>query len=1254
MRPAENIDKLVKKLHYTARVEVHERILGNVMLALDESDRQKTDLAAPNIWRAIMRSPITKITVAAVLILGLFILTIHLIGSEKKDDIKQTDKVATNQNKNQEIKKITDPQMLLEKELEMAKHLFEKKNLPGMTQLLKTGQDPTKLKIAEYLGQIGDSSVLSALQVFAEQWQGSELNNPFQAAIDMIEKRQEQPEPAEAASSQEPNEPEASQAVVETGIAGVVIDKNTGKPIEGAEVGFRSSEAVITDAEGRFRLVCNETHEEVYVYVIAPSYAIRRIVVRMEIGNTQNVTIELNQGSKFAGVVMDSNGQAVQGAEVDIFGLTHPALVTDVEGRFEIDGLNPVVHSYSVLVTHPMYPSVSMSFSPAAVGQTRYQEIILKSGVVVFGQVTDLQGQPVSGVTVGNTRSRAMWNCITTETDEEGMYRLGIVDKGDLILWAVHDSYAPYVERSVLAGRQVERRIDIQLEDPYVLNGRVVDGDNNSFPEATVVISEYNGVRNLDRNRHLCDPNGRFTIPNAPAEGELELRVFGEGITGKDHKVDFDQDECLIVVRRSGKIYGKVVDAMTGEPVPKFLVKMTASRVGIRTYGYSATWSKEGYTFDSSEGLFDTGRQDLPINGQYQITVSAEGYAPVTVDPVVVQPISEDPNLTTFTLQSAIVFAGRVIASDGQPIHKAVVVFFSNGNVQDRENWPRAVTDEAGIFTISGLDSEPQCVFVSAADFTPRVYLMSDLLENSNLLADIVLDRAAGLFGRVVDENGNAMAGVHLHAFVDLGRAREVLKRFPSLGPRATTDKDGYYQLSGVPIGQVQLSVMSTRNYPIGRKKIDLKSGDLKELNFGDEKGHVITGTVRAGNELLKDAQVTLNSLRTKPGDSYHNVRMTDHEGRFKIIHVPEGSYMIYVYWNPGTTSLSSEQKDKTKLTLRRPLEIHNDMELDIDMIENSIGGIGGGSVSGVVPEVLRPWEGLSLVVMRQVTSPEDVEAPEQWRHTAVPAVEVGSNGRFEVAQLAPGRYYLVLSSSERTLAISDIFEMTESEDLTGLYFHYGNGRMLIRVVDAGTNHPIPNAMFTVMNHMQTNFRDKRHAKDQDGSGQIMVVGEDGQCVYEDLPKGRYQVKADGYGYFLGQSAWVDVGADEKAELTIKLKPTAVVRFELTDTMLAQITKSDVLIYCKVTDVTTQALVKNMNLWGEYDSHHIRMSPSESVDDVFSVLDLPEGTFDIEYTVQLMNMVNRAQVGPSVKVAQGKTTVTCQPGQMTTIVVAGQ
>jgi len=76
MRSAEDIDKQIKKLRYKAGAEVHDRVLGNVMRALDESEKQKTGAAAPDIWRIIMRSSITKVAVAAAVIV-VAVLGVH-------------------------------------------------------------------------------------------------------------------------------------------------------------------------------------------------------------------------------------------------------------------------------------------------------------------------------------------------------------------------------------------------------------------------------------------------------------------------------------------------------------------------------------------------------------------------------------------------------------------------------------------------------------------------------------------------------------------------------------------------------------------------------------------------------------------------------------------------------------------------------------------------------------------------------------------------------------------------------------------------------------------------------------------------------------------------------------------------------------------------------------------------------------------------------------------------------------------------
>ena len=78
MRPAENIKRLIKNLHDTTSAQMDERVLGDVLRALEESE--KTSAATkPNIRRTIMKSRITKIAAAAVIIaaimLGMYALT---------------------------------------------------------------------------------------------------------------------------------------------------------------------------------------------------------------------------------------------------------------------------------------------------------------------------------------------------------------------------------------------------------------------------------------------------------------------------------------------------------------------------------------------------------------------------------------------------------------------------------------------------------------------------------------------------------------------------------------------------------------------------------------------------------------------------------------------------------------------------------------------------------------------------------------------------------------------------------------------------------------------------------------------------------------------------------------------------------------------------------------------------------------------------------------------------------------------------
>ena len=71
MKPAKKIEKLIKKSRYKASPEAYDKALSNFLQAVDTHEKQKPALTEPNIWRIIMKSRITKLAVAAVVIIGI-------------------------------------------------------------------------------------------------------------------------------------------------------------------------------------------------------------------------------------------------------------------------------------------------------------------------------------------------------------------------------------------------------------------------------------------------------------------------------------------------------------------------------------------------------------------------------------------------------------------------------------------------------------------------------------------------------------------------------------------------------------------------------------------------------------------------------------------------------------------------------------------------------------------------------------------------------------------------------------------------------------------------------------------------------------------------------------------------------------------------------------------------------------------------------------------------------------------------------
>ncbi len=73
MRPADNINDLIKKLHLKASADLDKRVHDDISAALAESKETESVQTEPNIWRIIMKSKISKLAAAAVIIIALFL-----------------------------------------------------------------------------------------------------------------------------------------------------------------------------------------------------------------------------------------------------------------------------------------------------------------------------------------------------------------------------------------------------------------------------------------------------------------------------------------------------------------------------------------------------------------------------------------------------------------------------------------------------------------------------------------------------------------------------------------------------------------------------------------------------------------------------------------------------------------------------------------------------------------------------------------------------------------------------------------------------------------------------------------------------------------------------------------------------------------------------------------------------------------------------------------------------------------------------
>ena len=272
----------------------------------------------------------------------------------------------------------------------------------------------------------------------------------------------------------------------------------------------------------------------------------------------EQLTWFVAQRRTLAGVVVDLQGEAVEGATVIAGGVFPEALrgklamgsglsskevkvQTDEKGRFEIKGetigAKPMVHaelgearSDTVAVQMPDDPAQE----PASVLLRLIPSVTEAPSFVLEGRVLLEDGSVAPRATV-------VFGTEITSTDLEGNYRLPVGD-GDWDLFAARSGTGIAILREPTADRDARgdplRLADLVLpRASHAIEGRVVDALGNGVANVTVDI--YTGIT-LDRRRRLEDLAAGRSRGHVKTDATGAFRL--DGLADRDYQLSLQRE----------------------------------------------------------------------------------------------------------------------------------------------------------------------------------------------------------------------------------------------------------------------------------------------------------------------------------------------------------------------------------------------------------------------------------------------------------------------------------------------------------------------------------------------------------------------------------------------------------------------------------------------------------------------------------------------------------------------------------------
>ncbi|MHC4266525.1 MAG: hypothetical protein ACYSUK_11430, partial [Planctomycetota bacterium] len=738
MKSEDNIKKRFQKAAAHTNPKIDKAVLEDVLSVYKKSLKFESSGSEPGIWIKIMKSRLTHIAAAAIILTGIFIGAKMILpagddaGPMIAEKTETSQEVILDKRSNEAESEREEPlekalaaetAATLEAELKDVEAMYAVGDVLGLVEMVAKGEWDSKVVAVDYLSAIGDVEAIEALEALVNSTEEAEV---VELAHDTIAAIEERLNPAVDAAFYD-------SVVTGTDLGILVLDKESKQPIADAELRVYYCDEedcntvyFPTNVDG-FSLLEFDVNGPRYLSIIVTKGGYVPMMFAWRDERVENLgetfSFYMPKGKTIGGIIENEDSNAVASATVSIsmysdesreetwMTIRDHEVVTDPNGRWTCDVFPEEPKSFSVRLSHDDYADTQISINDR---QYQYENfynkqsvLVIKEGVLLEGWVTDIDGKPIEGAEVFTGEDR-FDEVPETETDSEGYFAFEnfLPDRysDKIVLTVKAEGYGPGLE--VFPKSEGIEPVVISLDGGRTIRGRVVDLEGNPIFEAGVNVERWRGYRSLSWQSET-DEDGRFVWNEAPGDEVLIDVHKAEYMRVSEHKCIAGEEEYEFVMHPPLVISGHVVDVDTNEPIQRFTMSP-----GIQWDSGQISWERDSYSskvFTEGEYSFTRGH---PYPG-HLIQIEAEGYLPTSSR---VFDSYEGSVTYDFSLQKGTGPGGLVYEPNGSPAGGAEIyvvtanqsLYFENGKPSgslDNTEW--TTTNNDGTFSFQGFLEEP-------------------------------------------------------------------------------------------------------------------------------------------------------------------------------------------------------------------------------------------------------------------------------------------------------------------------------------------------------------------------------------------------------------------------------------------------------------------------------------------------------------------------------------------------------------------